>query len=928
MMKLLLVLIIFSSLTIPFASAHPFTLETIPSLESNVSVGITEVIVYFSEPVEIDFSTLKVIDSNGNQIDNKDTKYYQGEESLIVTTPPLEEGVYTVSTKVLSKVDGHLVPNAFLFAVGDVVINDIDILGKESPTDLVFLPEAGARYPGLVGQTIVLGAIIASLLIWGTQNKQLIREEVSKIESFHHGKFMSITGIGLILVFISDILMIAVQSIRIESSPLDAIQTTFGNTWLIRMALTIILLGIWFALDRKKVLSKRNQIPILVATLALIGTSSLIGHGAASGETAAVVLDYVHNLVAGIWIGGIIYFVFILLPTFSQLKENNREKMSLLLIPKFSIAFIIAIGVVIITGPTLMWFLESDVGVITESVYGQLIILKIAIAAIMVGLGGLLQLKVQKTAEKNYKSGKISVHKKLKRSLKVEATLGIILLGVVALLTNGALPAGEIQKVDAQESFFGLQTIEYSENARFGIEILPFASGQNTILVKVSDFENKPLHDYDQLKVKISNPSKNISPIIVPMEIIREDENYPIVYQGELTFGFSGDWEMVIEAQRTENVNEEKIINLVVKPRLGDIKTQIIEYQLPEEAKPLFPLYDGKNSIWISDPSAPRLWEFSLDTNEFSSYSFDGNTTTFLTKDHSGKIWFTDTPRNQIGFIDPETKQITTKTIPKLDPVISDNTPIFLLADYDGNIWITIVNKDRILKYIPDLDKFEEIVLPDKQSLPFALAIDEEGKIWFSTTGAGKIGYIEPDTNKITQFTNNEPLQSPEFLIFDKNGDLWIAEHTGLAITKFNPVLETFEKIVVPDKDALPFGMTFDRYGNIWFAQHTVDKIGVFDPDNSNLLEIPVPTETSFVQFMTSDGNGNVWFVEQQSNKIAIVKITEIPVSAAQISPPNDFQLKYTEIASPLIALGILATSLFFVKSVQDKRRLNELVNS
>jgi copper transport protein len=61
--------------------------------------------------------------------------------------------------------------------------------------------------------------------------------------------------------------------------------------------------------------------------LALISTSSLIGHGAASGETPALVLDYIHNLVSGIWIGGMIYFVFTLLPTFSQLKESKREKM-------------------------------------------------------------------------------------------------------------------------------------------------------------------------------------------------------------------------------------------------------------------------------------------------------------------------------------------------------------------------------------------------------------------------------------------------------------------------------------------------------------------------------------------------------------------------------------------------------------------------
>ena len=48
--------------------------------------------------------------------------------------------------------------------------------------------------------------------------------------------------------------------------------------------------------------------------------------------------------------------------------------MSLVMIPRFSIAFIISVGIVIITGPTLMWFVESDVGLITASVFGQLII--------------------------------------------------------------------------------------------------------------------------------------------------------------------------------------------------------------------------------------------------------------------------------------------------------------------------------------------------------------------------------------------------------------------------------------------------------------------------------------------------------------------------------------------------------------------------
>jgi len=233
-----------------------------------------------------------------------------------------------------------------------------------------------------------------------------------------------------------------------------------------------------------------------------------------------------------------------------------------------------------------------------------------------------------------------------------------------------------------------------------------------------------------------------------------------------------------------------------------------------------------------------------------------------------------------------------------------------------------------ILKYQPDIDTFEEIKMPTRESLPFALTIDNKGKIWFTESASGKIGFINPKNNDIIEFTPEKPLASPEALVFDDAGNLWIAEHTGMAITKFDPILETFERISVPDQEALPYGMSFDRYGNIWIPQHTIDKIAAYDPYNKNLIEIPIPTATSFAQFSTSDNKDNVWFVEQQGNKLAMIKITEIPIIISQIPNTGDFQLKYTEIVSPLIAMGIIATSLFFVKSLKDKRRLNELVMS
>ena len=920
MKTFLLILLFVSSIGIPLAEGHPFTIETNPPQGSNAPVGITQISVQYSEAIEIEFSTLKVYNSNGDQIDNKDTAYYQEKNSLVVTTPPLQDGIYTVTSKVLSKIDGHLVDDAFVFGVGEVKI-DPSLLKQQGTSETLFYPEAGARFPGLVGQTIVLGCVISSLLIWFTHKKDLYSDKITQLQEKFQSKFSSITGIGLIAVFVSNILMLIMQTIRLETSAVEVIQTSFGTTWLIRMGITIGLLIVWFWLERQSSLSRKNQYPFLVLSLALIATSTMIGHGAASEQMAALILDYVHNLISAVWIGGIIFFCFILLPSISIFDEKKREMLALLAIPRFSIMIVISLGILVITGPTLLWFLESNVGLLLDSTYGKLIIAKISIAAIMILLGGYKQFGIQKKAEKNLKSGIITVHKKLRRSLKIESALGILLLGMVALLTNGSLPAGEIQQVQGQEIVLGYHTVDFSEKAKFDITIYPFSSGKNTISVIVSDFEGNSLSDIDNLKIKVSNPQRNIAPIEIRITTIQDEKTSSIRYDGEITFGFSGNWQIEIEAQRTQNVNEAVVLDLLVKPKLAQLKTELTEYQFPSiDSAPLYPLFDGNNIIWISDPAKPRLWKFTLDDQKFRSFEFEGLTTIVLAKDEEGKIWFTDTPNSKIGFLNPETEEIQTISLP------TKAIPISLQSDFENNIWVSLVDKNMLLKYGQDTGNFEEYVIPTASGGPFALTRDSAGNIWFTETQEGKIGVINPQTGKIKEFSPDLPIEAPEALYFDREGMLWIAAHTGLAIVKFNPVLETFEKVSVPDPEALPFGMTEDRFGNIWFGQHTVDKIAVYDPHNYNLLEVPVPTQTSFVQFMTSDNNDNIWFVEQQGNKLGMIKITEIPGLGITQAQPQKLEIKYAELAAPLISIGIIATSLFFVKSVKDKRRIESQI--
>jgi len=905
----------------PLASAHPFLLDSEPGQGQNAPAGTIQIITNYSEAVEIGFSELKVYDANGNQIDNRDTAYNYGETSLVVTTPPLEDGVYTITSKVLSKVDGHLVQAAIIFGVGDVKI-DSSLLEKQESSETTFIPESIARFPGLVGQTIVLGGVIVSITIWSSQQTRF-REVFGDIHGQFKVKFSKIIGYGVIATFASNFIMLGVQTWRLEVSPLEVIGTTFGTTWLIRMIITIIIIGIWFWMEKKNEISIKGQIPLLVASLILIATTTMMGHGASTELEAPWILDYAHNLLSSIWIGGVIFFAFVALPTIAKIDNSIKEKITLSLIPRFSGLFIIAIGILIITGPTLLWFLDDNVGSLTESTYGKLILIKIGIAATMIAFGGLYQIKFLKNT---HDFEKLNISKKISKPLKFEAGLGIALLAVVALLVNSSLPAGEIQSADAIQGTFDYQSILFSENAKFDVKVLPAGIGSNTISVIVSSFDDKPLEDISGLKIKVSNPQKNIAPI--EAEVSENIQNSIIKYSAETTFGFAGNWQIELEAQRVENSNENIIFNIQIKPSLSDIRTEITEYDFPaDDTAPLFPVYDGKN-IWISDAQKPRLWKFSIEDEQFTPYTFDGLSTIFMDIGKDGKIWFTDTPNSKIGSFDPKTEKFEIIKLPQFTLVSKKSLPTSVAVDSENNVWVAVIDQSLILEYNQSTKKFKIINTITPEAGPTAIEIDSSDNVWFAESLVGKLGKINANTKEMTEFVPQEPMAEPFALMIDKEENVWVAEHIGPAITKFNPILEDFEKVMISNPESLPFGMAFDKYDNMWVAQHVIDSLAVYDQSSEQMIQVAIPTEGSFTQFVIADDDGDIWFVEQRGGKLGKVSISAVPSQSIVIQEETSESIMYVELVAPIIAAGIIATALFYVKSVRDKRRVDELIST
>jgi copper transport protein len=106
--------------SMPDSFAHPAYVKSTPPAFQTVAAPPPAVNVFFTEPIELKYSKISVIGPDGNRVDNNDPHNVNGDTASLGVSlkPGIPDGTYTVSTSVLSAVDGHVLDNAFTFGVG------------------------------------------------------------------------------------------------------------------------------------------------------------------------------------------------------------------------------------------------------------------------------------------------------------------------------------------------------------------------------------------------------------------------------------------------------------------------------------------------------------------------------------------------------------------------------------------------------------------------------------------------------------------------------------------------------------------------------------------------------------------------------------------------------------------------------------------
>ncbi|HEV8387805.1 MAG TPA: copper resistance protein CopC [Nitrososphaera sp.] len=924
------------------AFAHPVYVDSQPRAFQSIPGSPSEVNVFFSEPIELDYSRITVLGPDGTRIDMNDKHYVQGDSASIGVTiqPALPEGEYTVTTKVLSAVDGHVTDETFIYGVGFTPIE-----GSGTRTPILSPDYSASRFPGMVGQVMAVGAAFGALWLWKPIGRvRWLDGELSETKIAIDKTMMKIIIIGAALVLASGIAMIVVQAISIEASIPEAIATKFGNVWITRMLQSSILMGIALAVYRRTAKTKQSPsraelYALLIIGLAVLVTSSLIAHAAATEQPAAIILDFFHNAAASFWIGGLVLLGFAVVPKILSLRDERTRSAALsLLIPRFSIVIVTLLGISVITGPILLSTLETDLSLTLASVYGQILAIKLALAGVMVAMGAYSQFVVQKKAVSVMAGGGQVVASGLKnygKVLKTEAGVGIALLLMVSLMANGSLPSGQFpayqrepgeQQAFAEEIDTSFVRTAYTEEGRIRLSISPFAVGQNNFEVSFLNGDGGNVTSIQSARIKMTQIEKGIGPITIETK-----NRSPGIFAADAAFSLPGTWALEIEGVNLQGNNMIATMDVNVKPLVKNLEFAVDQYKIPDRSLPLFPLFDAqRQSIWVGDslPGSGRIWQLDISTGNYTSHGIpDVSLITQTTLDSAGTLWFIDPVVGALGNYDPKTNASRIFAVPD-EGVLSG-----LAMDGEGNLWIPVVQANTIVKFDVEQENFTSYEIPTRGSTPVGVSYDGNGIIWLAEA-IGKIAEIDTATGNITE---HEPeLQSYELdeptSVFPapRSSSVFISEHGGRTITAYSPLLGTFREYPVVNEAGLPFGMAMDSYGNLWFAQHEIDRIGVIDPRTGASTEVKIPITGSFIQWLTSDDHGKIWFAAQRGGALGSVTITARPAAPGPTNngtqgggsenPIPQVGFSLADVAGPAIVAGIAISALAFAKSATDLR--------
>lgn len=219
--------------------------------------------------------------------------------------------------------------------------------------------------------------------------------------------------------------------------------TDFGQVWSVRLIMAVLLIVAGLAVWRWPTRAPR-QVGLLLAG-GLVVTVALTGHAAVSEGTAGLIhriADAAHLLAAAVWLGALPPLLFLLGREGPAVREDLGAACARL--SAFHSIGVTAVGVLIVSGAVNSWFLVGSLDRLFGTIYGWILLAKLALFAVMIGLAAANRLRLVPALRSSVSGGAHdeNASSRLRSHLRGELVLGLLVLLAVAVL--GAIaPASE-----------------------------------------------------------------------------------------------------------------------------------------------------------------------------------------------------------------------------------------------------------------------------------------------------------------------------------------------------------------------------------------------------------------------------------------------------------------------------------------------------
>ncbi|MEV6845935.1 copper resistance protein CopC [Actinoplanes sp. NPDC051411] len=514
------------------AFAHAALVGTDPAADSIVPDAPNKITLTFSESIQLIPGKIQVLGPDGKRADQGDPTV-DGANVTIPLRAGGGRGTYLVSYRIISA-DTHPVGGSITYSVGaastppSATIDDT----KVDPVVRALIP--AGKYLGYAGLVLLVGPALVLALLWP---HRLSRRGPAKVIW---------TGFGL--VTFSTLMAIWLQvpysigtglfDVRVGDLQ-DVLGSTLGAVMLVRLGVLAAAALLIRPLLRGRGGESKADLALLgVLGVAALATWPLTGHPTASPVAGvSVVIDAIHITAMSVWLGGLVMLVGFLLR-----QANERELAAIL--PIWSRWAATAVGALILAGVVSALIEVSSVDGLVHSTYGQLILVKVALAACVLGVAWWSRRLVRSRAAEEKPRG-------LRKAVFVELGITAVILGVTAALVQISPPRTSAVAGGAAATTTVTKTLTSSTMA-LQVDLFPATVGNNSLHLYAYTPDNKPL-TVVEWSATAALPSKGIEPISIPL--LRITDFHAI---GDIALPQAGQWTFKFTA-RTSDIDEQTL---------------------------------------------------------------------------------------------------------------------------------------------------------------------------------------------------------------------------------------------------------------------------------------------------------------------------------------------------------------------------------